>query len=215
MATNSTSTVRLLALALTAVSVGSACRHDGRGPPSELIDGSPARVMELDFGGVDLPVIGTDARIRRVARLPCGDGSGSVGRGIERVGAFGLSVTIRSAAGRVVRGCDGISGGDWCGHAFARVRPQRALDPRLSLTCSAERESPVGFAWVEPDAGAAYVVVAHAGYAEAYAVLGIMPVRVATERVDVATSSARIEVTQHTGSGRRLRGYVLQPRVAG
>jgi hypothetical protein len=199
---------------MATISVVAACSSGGRGPPSELIDGSPARVVQIEFEGVDVPVIETVAQARPDARLPCGDALGSLGRGIERVGAMGSSVTILSA-GRTVLGCDGIHGGDWCGQAFGRLRPRRILDPRLSLTCSAADGSPIGFGWVEPYAGADYVVVTHDDHAEAYAVLGSLPVRVSTERVDVATSSARFEISEHTDSGRQLRAYVLQPQVAG
>jgi hypothetical protein len=169
----------------------------------------------MGFEGVEGPVLDTRARVRPSGRLPCGGGNGSAEHGVERVGALGQSVTILSRRGRAVRGCDGIRGGDRCGQAFARFRPQRALDPRLSLTCGDAGDSPIGFGWVEPGDDASYVVVVHDGYAEAYPILGSIPVRVTTEHVDVETSSARFEVSEHTRSGRRLRHYVLRPRVAG
>ncbi len=218
MLTAASISVRRLALAVAVVAVVAACSHADRGPPpSELADGSAARVLGIGFEGVDVPVIATRARALTATRLPCGEEGkpGLVERGVERVGVRGTSVTTVSPDGRTARGCDGTRVDDWCGQAFGRLHPERAVEPRLSLTCSGGGDATVGFAWVEPGPGAAYVVVTHDRYAEAYGVLDSVPVRVATEQVDVESSSARFEVTEHAESGRRLRRYVLQPRVAG
>ncbi len=59
------------------------------------------------------------------------------------------------------------------------------------------------------------MVVAHDGYAEAYEVLGEAPVRVTTDDVDVAASGARVDVSEHAATGRRLAAYRLVAQVAG
>lgn len=202
-------------LALAALAAPAGCGDDGRGPPAELVDGSPAAIASMPFEGVDVPVVETRVRMRPVTSPSCGDGSNPGAMGVERVGTLGSSVTVLSPAPPTVRACDATLRGRVCGHAFARLSPGQQLDARLSLTCLDAAESPVGFAWVRPPPDASYVVVAHAGFAEAYPVLGAAPVRVSTDAVDLTTSTARFEVSEHDAGGRRLRAYVLQPRVAG
>jgi hypothetical protein len=74
---------------------------------------------------------------------------------------------------------------------------------------------PVGFAWIEPGAGAAYIVVRQSGYAEVYAVAGDVPVRVTTADADLMSSRASFSISEHDGDGRRLRMYELEAQVAG
>lgn len=134
---------------------------------------------------------------------------------VERVGVSGSSVTAVSRIERTAHACDATEQGVTCGAGFARLRVGRALDPRLSLTCRDAEGAAVAFAWIEPSPGAAYVVVMREGYAEAYRVVGRLPVRVTSTDVDPNASSARFELSEHARSGALIRRYVIQPGVAG
>lgn len=204
-----------VALTCAALVLLAGCEDDDRRPPPKLVNGASATITAVAFEDVDEPVVATTARVRPGARLPCGEGRGSMGRGVDRIGTIGSSITVLSAAHGTARACDATESGRWCGHAFARLQPGRQLDARLSATCVDRANAPVGFAWVRPSPSASYVVVAHPGYAEAYGVLGTTPVRVSTRDVDATRSTARFTVSEHDAAGVRLRAYVLQPRVAG
>lgn len=141
---------------------------------------------------------------------------------VERIDADGLTVTFRGAKGEPLYGCDsddpsggGTNGERWCGHAFGLLAAGRLRDPRLSLGCRGADGRPVGFAWVQPSADAAYVVVSRDGYRAVYPVAGGLPVRVGTEEVDIESSSATFDVTEHARDGRRLRVYELEAAVSG
>ncbi len=183
-------------------------------PPTQLVDGSRAAPSHVAFENVDAPVLATVARRRSVdARCDLEVGPDAVV--VERVGVSGASVTAWSPRERIVRACDRTTAGSPCGHAFTRLRPAGQLDPRLSLTCTDSDGARVGFAWIAPGARTTYVVVAHAQHAEAYRVLAGAPVRITTHDVDLATSSARFDVSEHAADGRRLDSYFLVARVAG
>lgn len=203
-----------LALALAGTSIMAACADDGPAPPKELVDGTPARVMTIELDGAREPVIATVARRRSPAAGTCA-AEGRAGDVVERIGVTGSSITALSRAQLTAYACDSTKRAPTCGMAFARLREGHALDPRLSLTCRDADGATVAFAWIEPSPETAYLVVSHAAFAEAYPVLGRVPVRVWTEEVDLEASTARFEVSEHTRSGGLLRRYVLQPRVAG
>ena len=74
---------------------------------------------------------------------------------------------------------------------------------------------PVAFAWIQPAAIATYVAIADRGYSQAYRAAGGLPIRVTTSDVDLATSSARFEVSEHGRDGERLRAYELDAVVSG
>lgn len=196
------------------------CTRGPSPPPAVLADGSPARPPPVTLQGVDGPTIATRVRMLR---------SGSTRRGsraarcigqrdgtlVERVGASGLSVTIVDPARRAAYGCDGISDrSGWCGRAYGRLRRGQLRDPRLSLTC-ATHDEPRGFAWIQPGAPASYVVVVRTGYTEVYPVARGVPVRIVTDDVDLSDASAAFSISEHSGSGRRLRAYVLEASVSG
>ena len=67
----------------------------------------------------------------------------------------------------------------------------------------------------QPRRAAAYVVVAHRGYNEVYPVVGAVPVRIAGDDVDIASSRATFAISQHAADGRRLRDYELEAAVSG
>lgn len=202
-----------LAVAVVCVAA-SACRHDA-GQPTQLIDGTPAHAPPVTLEGITTTAVTTVVRVGGV-KLSCGRGLPAPGPGaIRRVGVSGSSITFVARDERAVRACDGAQADGWCGHAFAHIRSNRRLDPRLSLTCSQEGGTPLGFAWVQPRPSAAYVVVEQRGYAEVYPVAGSAPVRVTTADVDVAMSSARFDISEHAANGRRIRAYVLDAQISG
>lgn len=198
------------AIVLCAAAV-SACR-DEPGVPDALVDGAPATVSTVAFESVRVPVIATQVRsVSNDAPASCPDGR----RAIDRVGVAGASRTIPARAPRALRACDWTAPSGWCGVAFTRLRDGRPLDPRLSMTCRDAERRPVGFLWISPGPGTAFVVVAGDGYAEAYPAVRDAPVRVTTERIDSATSSATLTATEHAADGRLLRTRRIEAQVSG
>lgn len=208
------------------VLLAAGCAH-GSPPPSSLSDGSPARPPPVPLAGIDGPTVATRVRLVRRGAFEAGtDAARCVGLSgppagavIERVDVRGVSVTYLGQGGRVAYACE--RGGralardaPWCGRAFGKLEDGRLRDPRVSLSCR-EAGEPLGFAWIQPVAAAAYVVVAHRGYHEVYPVVGDMPVRIATDDVDLEASRATFAVSEHTGDGRRIRDYYLEGAVSG
>lgn len=202
------------AATVIAASALTACAGGGD-TPTRLVDGSEARRSSVVFEGVDVPVLMTLARRTRGASRCGAAANGSAALVVERVGVDGASVTGYSAGAHGVRACDRTTATAWCGHAFSPVRASSRLDPRLSLTCNGSDGERIGFAWIKPRSKTRYVVVANGGYAEAYEVLGDAPVRVTTDDVDLAASSARVDASEHAANGRRLHAYRLVAQVAG
>jgi hypothetical protein len=220
---------RIVVVALAAL-VQVACLGDG-GLPSQLVDGSPARAPSVTLDGVASRQVETKA----AALGPRTATTGPVARCLAttrehvphapvvwRVGVDGASVTFRTASGRDLVACDGtaLTAGHsptWCGVALARMRGERLLDPRLDLaSCSTPSGDSVAFAWIHPGARTRYVAVRSNGFAEVYPVLSGLPVRVATtSRIDLDSSSASFDVSEHDAEGQRLRSYTLRARVAG
>jgi hypothetical protein len=203
----------------------------GDRPPGRLADGSPVPAPSVTLDGVSSRQVATMA-----AALDLHDaGTGPVGRClsamrehvpgapiVRRVGVDGASVTYRSASGRDLVACDGtaLSGEHnrtWCGVALARVRDERLPDPRLDLaSCSTPSGDSVAFAWVEPGPRTRYVAVGRHGFVEVYPVIAGLPIRVAaTSGIDLDTSSASFDVSEHDAKGQLLRSYTLRARVAG
>jgi hypothetical protein len=210
------------------VAAAAGCAGDDRPVPTMLVDGTPAGPPRVTLEGVDGPTVVSRARVSsRGAATPgspigrCVFAAANPGRVVlERIGVSGASVTFSASRSRELRGCDAsrvgrTRGAIWCGHAFARLRAGRLRDPRLSLTCRDAQGHPLGFLWVQPGPGTAYVVVARHGYHEVHPVVGGLPVRVTTDDVDVAAASAAIVAGEHARDGRRLRSYELEARVSG
>jgi hypothetical protein len=197
-------------------------------PPTVLSDGSAARPPPVALEGVDGPSILTRVRaLPRGSAVPgsqaarCIDSAAtSATRFVERIGVSGASVTFLGAGRHAVYGCDVstaglVHGSSWCGHAFGRLDDGRLRDPRLSLTCRSGNDEPLGFAWIQPDSAASYLVVDRGGYSEVYPVSPRVPVRVVTDRVDQGMASATFAVSEHTRDGRRLTTYEFDARVSG
>jgi hypothetical protein len=200
----------------------------GGARPAELSDGSPARAPSLTLDRVGSRQIETKA-------VAVGATSGLAARCVAetyehtprgpivwRVGVDGASITFRTVSGRDVVACDGTAlrpGGrrTWCGVALGRMHGGQLLDPRLDLAaCSTPSGDPVAFVWADPGPGTRYVAVDRDGFVEVYPVLAGLPVRLAaTSGLDLDTSSASFDVSEHDAEGRVLRSYTLRARVAG
>jgi hypothetical protein len=219
--TSAAGTASALGLILLAAA---GCTHAASAPPSVLSDGSRARPPPVDLDGVEGPAVATHARVLHARDLsPASPGSRCVGDRnlilVERIGVSAVTVTFRDRRRRGLYACDATTaaahGTTWCGHAFARLHSGRLRDPRLSVTCRNADDEPRGFAWIQPVADTAYVVVARTGYSEVHAVAAGLPVRVTTDDVDPNGSGASFSVSEHASDGRRLRAYVLVARVSG
>jgi hypothetical protein len=210
------------------VAAAAGCSGDDHPAPTALVDGTPVRPPPVTLQGVEGRTVLSRARLLRqgsprhrsqLAR--CVAVAVDPGRVVvERVGVSGASVTVSDSGERALRGCDAsrvheAGGPMWCGHAFARLRAGRLRDPRLSLTCRDHRGDPLGFVWIQPGPGTAYLVVARPGYHEAYPVVAGLPIRVTTDDVDLAAASATVVGTEHARDGRRLRTYEVEARVSG
>jgi hypothetical protein len=220
---------RIVLVALAAL-VQVACLGDGE-PPTQLVDGSPARAPSVTLDGVASRQVGTKAAaldLRNAATGPVARCLATTRQHVPhapivwRVGVDGASVTFRTSSRRDLVACDGtaLTAGHsptWCGVALARMRGERLLDPRLDLaSCSTQSGDSVVFAWVHPRPGTRYLAVRRDGFAEVYTVVSGLPVRVAsTSGVDLGTSSASFGVSEHDADGRVLRMYTLRARVAG
>ena len=219
-----------LVLAAIAGLVQVGCLGDSE-PPSRLVDGSAAQAPSVALEGAASPQVETKAtaidangvRVGPVARcLAATHEHTPRGPVVSRVGVDGESVTFRTASGRGLVACDGTAmhtGSDraWCGTALGRLRNGRLLDPRLDLAaCSTPSGGPVAFAWVDPGQRTRYVAVKRDGFVEEYPVIAGLPIRIAaTSGIDLDTSSASFEVSEHDSNGSLLRSYTLRARVAG
>ena len=214
-----TTSIAALALTFTPTSCG------GSASPPQLIDGTPTKppAVALETSGPQIAtkvriVDSTAARRNRIGRcLARASERPRPGTIVERTSVNGSTVTFRTASGLDVVACDGSSVGSWCGRSLGHLHDGRLLDPRLDLAgCSTADGDPLAFAWIDPGSRTRFVAIEQSGYAEVYEVAGLVPVRVTTTRdIDSDTSSARFDVSEHDATGRRLRSYTLDARVAG
>jgi hypothetical protein len=205
------------------------CTAETPSAPSKLIDGSRVRPLTIVLEGVDGSRVATVVRSTAAGAAASGRNArsciavtGVPGGGpiVGRVGVSGRSITFFGPGRRTAHACDATSAGHpndtgWCGQAFGQVHSGRLRDPRLSLSCRSEDGDPVGFAWIQPAAATAYVVVRQSDYAEVYAVAGDAPVRVTTSDVDLTSSGATFSISEHTEDGGQVRSYELEAQVAG
>lgn len=206
--------MRRLAVALVMLAIGGGLAgcDDDRSIPEQLADGTPARLSHVSFEGVSVPVLATGTK-----RLPVPPPAACVEHSdaIDRVGVAGASRTSHSSARPELRGCDWTAASGWCGDAFARLRDEQPLDPRLSVTCRGDDGEPVGFLWIDPGRMTSYVVVTGRDHAEAYRVVRGAPVRVTTDVVDLEGSSATVDASEHTLNGKLLRTRRIEAQVSG
>jgi hypothetical protein len=207
-----------------------ACSGGGSDPPSTLMDGSPSREPSVELEGASGSAVLTKVRVVDIGAVEPGSLSSDCLRGpaqdaaepvrlVERIGVASETVTVQAGDG--LHGCDNAPGPRederrWCGTAFGLLHGGRLRDPRLGLGCRTAEGDLIGLAWVEPHARARYVVVRQPGYAEVYETAGGLAVRIATTSgIDVASSSAAFDVSEHDSGGRLLREYRLEAAVAG
>jgi len=197
---------------------------------ARLVDGSRSAALPTALSGqLDAGAVVARVRILRADRLDTRNracvqsfrseftiAAGAVV--VERTGAIGGSLTFVDVRRRVVLGCDrtGSRGDDsWCARSVGRLVAGALEDPRLDILCVDRRDTPVGFAWLEPVPDARWVVVAGAAGADLEPVAAGLPIRVATRAVHGAASSATFAVTEYDARGDELVRYRLLARVAG
>ncbi|HEX9380525.1 MAG TPA: hypothetical protein VF891_03425 [Gaiellaceae bacterium] len=141
---------------------------------------------------------------------------------VERIGVSGESLTFANRRHTGIYACDGgvDPAGErplpWCGTAFGRLVDGRLLDPRLDVLCQDRKGHSLGYAFVEPVAGARWIGVDQGSYTEIYEVLAGLPVRVASARnVRADEAKAEFDVTQYDVHGRELVTAKLEAAVAG
>lgn len=222
--------VRGSVLPLLAAAVS--CSFGDEGAPTTLMDGSDAPSMPVTLDAVEEPAVLARVRIVRVDELERGSAAAEClggralgyqvsGVAVERMGVTSESVTLREASGRALHACDDSPGDReaqrrWCGGAYGALVHERLRDPRLSILCSTDDGTSMGFVWIQPEPAARYVAVEQPGFVEVYETAGGLPVRVSTTtEVDLQHSSAAFSVSEHDSSGALLRAYELRAVVAG
>jgi hypothetical protein len=204
------------------------CGGDGSSP--QLVDGSEAPEVPAELEALDDAVL-TRTAVKSESDLddeydacdvPRDSGDRTV---VERTGVHGSSLTVES--GYLVFGCDKIPdpataedpdlpyGGIWCGSPNGSLESGELNDPRLSL-CPNTTDDITGFAWVEPQPNAKWVVVSDAGNREVYEVVEPLPVRVTTtDGTTIEGASALFPIEEYAADGSQVREYTLEARVAG
>ncbi len=220
----------MLLVVLAAAVLLAGCLGEGDDASWTLLDGSaPGEAVDLE--GVDGDVVVTSHVVLATASLTSESKAGScleerfaeLEAGEEvvvRTGVATESVTALERGGHAVLGCSNSPGlreeGRWCGSSYGQFRSGSLTDPRLDIVCRARDGASIGFVWVEPGRGTRYVAVEQPGYTEVYEVAAGLPVRIATvSGVDVETSSATFEISEHDADGRLLREQTLEALVGG
>ena len=218
--------LRLAAVCGCAAAALTACGGH-HGPPTTLLDGSRAVAPPVALEGVGDAAIMAEVAVVPRPRVAAGSAEATCLRGsdegggplVVRVGAYAASVTFRTLSGLALVACDGVSPAGaasvWCGRSSGLLRGGRLGDTRLDLACTRPDGSPIAFAWVEPSPRTRFVAVERRGFVEVYSAAGALPVRMVTTDVDVASSSAAFDVSEHDRAGRLLRRYRLDATVSG
>jgi hypothetical protein len=197
----------------------------GHEAPSRLLDGTRPERVPAVLDGIDGAVM---TKLRAAA--PSSAEAAACGRRFheharppiaERVGVDGRSLTF--ATGTRVFACDAAAAAREgaaarCGGSEGRREAGALTDARLDLAnCTNADGDTVGFVWVQPKTGAAFVAVNRDGWTEVYPVGdGGLPVRVATaEGIDAGGSALAVTVTQYATDGRILGKEELQAQAAG
>jgi hypothetical protein len=206
-----------------------ACSNDDS-VPSRLVDGSTASKLSIELQGTTEPTVLTRLRIVPVNGIRTSSSAAAAclrgpardahptGVIVERVGVSEETVTLKGPRG--LYGCDNSLGPRendrrWCGTSFGQLYGGHLRDPRLDIGCRTTDGTPIGLAWTEPADGSRYVVVHERGYAEVYEAAGELPMRVATNDVQIEGSRATFDISEHDATGALLRRYRLEAAVAG
>jgi hypothetical protein len=221
-----------LAIAVAAFLLASCSEGDEAPVPERLADGRSVGALPVELERVDASLVLTAVEVVEAGDVPSASDVGAclasrpehIGQRspvVVRTAARSESVTVRDAAGRSLAACDGIperSQGArtvWCGSSYGALFEGRLRDPRLDIGCVRDDGTTVGHLWVEADPKTAYVTVEQDGYVEVYEVAADLPVRVATEDVELDGSRATVEVLEHDVTGALVRRYRLAVGVAG
>jgi hypothetical protein len=161
-----------------------------------------------------------DARGRACVALTAGRALTPDEMLIERIDHFGASVTFRPRNGPFMFGCTAAARrpgvlGSWCGHVVGEIRAGHLVDPRLDIACRSPEGQAIGSAWVEPVAGARWIVVRDHALVQIYRAAASLPVRVTTPVVDVPTATAVFRIEQYDAQGSRVSEATVRTAVAG
>jgi hypothetical protein len=221
----------VVALVVAALLAGCAGESEGNGVVS-LLDGSSAGKAPVELEGVDRGTVLTSATAIAINAIEPDSAAASClrdefaeldarGSAVVRVGVASESVTFEEASRQGIFACSNSAGPReenrrWCDGAYGQLYSGRLRDPRLSSLCKTTDGSYVGSVWVQPGDDVRYVAVEQPEYTEVYEVAGGLPIRIFTvSGVDVETSSATFDISEHDAGGRRLRDYELKAFVAG
>ena len=198
---------------------------NGGDRPERLLYGEPAQEFRPVPGSVialGRVLDGTTLGSRFTSCRPAGAGIRNDAVVVERIGAFGESLTFADPGHKTLYGCDGgtDAAGErkppWCGNPAGFLYHDKLLDPRLDVLCRNRKGRPLAYAWVEPAAGVRWVGVDQGSYTEIYEVLARLPVRIASARgVQPGRARATFEVTQYDSHGKELVKGKLEAQVAG
>jgi hypothetical protein len=189
------------------------------------MDGSMPAPLSIDLEDLEGPVVLTAAHVNASspAISSCLRRAGGVDSrepSVRRMGVAGESVTFRDRSQDGLHACDNSTGSReggrrWCGGAYGLFRDEALRDPRLDLGCTTREGASLAFAWIDAEPGTRYVVVQQRGYAEVYETVAGLPVRVTTAAVELESSSATFDVSEHRSDGTLIREYRLEASVSG
>jgi hypothetical protein len=130
--------------ALVSIAVLAAgCAGDRGDPPPSLVDGSPVRSPPIVLEGVDGAVVATRTRQVNAGAIRDGSrartcvaafGSPPSDPVVERIGAYGASITFVDGRRRTAHSCDALDAPSWCGWAAGRFESERLRDPHATLS---------------------------------------------------------------------------------
>lgn len=198
---------------------------NGGDRPERLLYGEPAQEFRPVPGSVialGRVLDGTTLGSRFTSCRPAGAGIRNDAVVVERIGAFGESLTFADPGHKTLYGCDGgtDAAGErkppWCGNPAGLLYHAKLLDPRLDVLCRDRKGRPLAYAWVQPAAGVRWIGVDQGSYTEIYEVLAGLPVRIVSARgVQPGRARATFDVTQYDSHGKELVKGKLEAQVAG
>ena len=215
-----------LATALAATGCGDDAARQGR-----LVDGTRPPVLPAALAAAARNAVATRVTALHVDDLDEAGRSCVAGfRGefrvakdatvVRRTGVVGESLTFLDADRDVVLGCDRTNrpapaSRRWCGRSVGLLIAGRLHDVRVDIACRTRHGTQVGFGWIQPGSETHWVAVRAGPGTEITKVTPGLPLRIVTEDVDPATSSATFTIVEYASAGRALRSYRVRAGVAG